>query len=209
MLYQQWQNWSTRIFAGLYESYLYNSDTLYNVSQDLDDDEPPLDIDDWDSFAKDIGAMCVDSLRTFINDDSPIKSIRFDGISSPTYYNFETDRLICTIGYEPAELTDYCFSKHRKEFGEYLQENFTSRSDFISFVPNTLAEFWQDRDAEKCIDVMLEFVILQRLDDGQYEQYWQETADGAYDILWLHLVPEKQEQETENKGADDDKKEHV
>lgn len=191
---KDWQNWTTTLFAGFYESYLYNSDTLYNINESKDADEPELDIDDWDGFCKDVGAACVDVLKdiAFVGDDNcPIKNITFKGIASPKYYNFETDRLICDVEYDRTALIDFCFSKHRKEFDEYLKENFTSYDGFISFVPNNVAEFWQDRDDSKNIDVMIEFVLLYDFDS---DKYVDETSEKAYEILWQHLVPVKDEQ---------------
>lgn len=184
---KDWQNWTTTLFAGFYESYLYNSDTLYNVNQGRDDNDPELDIDDWDDYCKDVGAMCVDCLNEYIGDEHcPIKKLTFKGIASPKYYNFETDRLICDVEYDRTALIDYCFSKHRKEFDEYLKENFTSYDGFISFVPNNVAEFWQDRDDSKNIDVMIEFVLLDYLDADEYRD---NAAEKAYEILWQHLAP--------------------
>ena len=44
-------NWSTAVFPGFYESELYNSDTIYNINEALDEGEPPVDFTD-DGYAK-------------------------------------------------------------------------------------------------------------------------------------------------------------
>jgi hypothetical protein len=68
--------------------------------------------------------------------------LRFESMTSPRYYNFETDRLFC---YVPEETVSRLFEMSAAEKHERLaaaiKERFTSRSGFISGYDNDLAEW--------------------------------------------------------------------
>ena len=59
-----YNNWSTKIFEGFYESNLYNSDTLYGITQaDVEGgylkDNQEYDIDNWEDFTKEVAESAV------------------------------------------------------------------------------------------------------------------------------------------------------
>lgn len=188
----EYQNWSTEIFQGFYESELYNSDTEYNFNAN-DDGEQGFELQDWEGFmqavAKEHADLLFDNLE---QKEQIIKSIEYKGLYSPRYYNFETDKLNLIIDCDIEALKTYCFDDNKAEFDTYLHDNFTSYDGFISFVPNNVKEFaskYED-DTERLLNVMIEFYILQNLD---LETYRYATVEYAQDCLYDYMKPVKQE----------------
>jgi hypothetical protein len=78
-----------------------------------------------------------------------------------------------------------------------LKNNFTSYDGFISFVPNTTNEFWDklDTDFDRLADVLIEFYILNHLD----QDWWRESLyEIATNTIWQFLEPVKDD-DTNNK----------
>lgn len=194
-------NWSTAIFPGFYDSMLYNSDTLYNIGYDKDSIEYDFVENGFEEFTKSVAEQCVDALFEYLGQGGTplIHSMKFAALHSPRFYNFETDKLEIEIDCDWPGLVEY--AKNSKAFDEYLQENFTSCSGFISFVPNNSVEFFNnlEDDFERLSQVIIEFYILQHLDKDAYEE---EIWAIARDEIFNHIAPvEQEEQETETKGA--------
>ena len=184
-------NWSTKIFAGFYESNLYNSDTLYNLA---DEDGGYDFVDDgYEKFEKAVSESCVSELLCNMDQgaDELIKSMTFVKLLSPKYYNFETDKLEIEVDCDWPGLVDYAKNKHRQAFDEYLKENFTSYDGFISFVPNNVGEFFVklDDDFDRLSEVIIEFYILSTLDQNSYDE---RCAEIAFDELWNHIESVKE-----------------
>lgn len=181
-------NWDTKIFAGFYDSFLYNSDMLYNLtteSENLTDKEYYDFYDDeqgvytFEKYQQAVAKACVKALFSNIVQGSNdiIKDMQFVALQSPRFYNFETDKLEMSVLIDWDKLVEWvkdnCF-----DFSKYLQDNFTSYDGFMSFVPNNTNDFWdalQD-DFERLSDVLIEFYILQNLDCDSYEQDCIEIA---------------------------------
>lgn len=192
-------NWSTDIFDGFYESKLYNADTIYNINESRDDDEPEYDFEDggFEKYCDDVSRQCVDALFDNLDQSQNqiIKSMKFVKLHSPKYYNFETDKIECELDIDWDALIDYIKSV-REKFDEYLHENFTSYDGFVSFVPNNAAEFFinLDDDFERLSQVVIEFYILNRLD---HDTYWDACAEIATNTIWHYIEPVKSENESE------------
>lgn len=184
-------NWDTRIFAGFYDSFLYNSDMLYNLtieSENLTDKEYYDFYDDeqgiytFVKYQQAVAKACCKALMDNINqleqgNNEIIKNIEFVALHSPSFYNFETDKLEMEITVDWEKLLTWV-QEHRDDFTQYLQDNYTSCDGFTSFVPNNYNEFFdclQD-DFERLSDVLIEFYILQNLDCESYEQACAEIA---------------------------------
>lgn len=172
-------NWSTEIFEGFYESNLYNSDC-------------PL-LTDFEKFTHRVGKYATTEMYYSLpyRNFTLIRKMEFAGISSPKYYNFETDRLMIEITYEDDALASYCFEHNRNEFDIYLRDNFSSYDGFLSFVANNVSDFKKQMDEEessgwsnRCSQVMLEFYLLQTLD---LEAIRNRVADFAYDEMFKFL----------------------
>jgi hypothetical protein len=100
-----------------------------------------------------------------------ISAINFQSVVSPKYYNYENDQVNIEV-----EMTDENFSKvkeylyeHSEEFSAYLKERYTSRSGFISFHSNDVAEWLKNAskwmlDSHK-LGSMLDFIMFNENDD--------------------------------------------
>jgi len=181
-------NWDTRIFAGFYDSILYNSDMLYNLtteSENLTDKEYYDFYDDeqgvytFEKYQQAVAKACVKALFSNIVQGSNdiIKDMQFVALQSPRFYNFETDKLEMEITVDWDKLLIWT-QENCGAFNEYLHENFTTRDGFTSFVPNNYNDFMHDLhdDFERLSQVVIEFYILQNLDTDSYEQDCIEIA---------------------------------
>lgn len=166
------RTWNLDLFCGLYESYLYNSDTDYYLSELLNDGQN-CDISySWDDFKNVAGESCVSSILNELYNHNVIRDIDYIGIDSPRYYNFDTDRVVMKVHYNFISLIKYCKYKHSENFKKYLKDNFTSYSGFISFITHSFTEFFSKdyfyNELEKCIQVMLEFYLVNEINLGSH-----------------------------------------
>lgn len=189
-------NWSTSVFPGFYESELYNSDTLYNFTAN-DDDGCEFDFIDG-GFEKYCNAVCAqvpDALLSSMQGADAITDIKFVALHSPRFYNFETDKIECDVVCDWQKIMNFAQVTERRLFDQYLHENFTSYDGFVSFVPNNVAEFFMalGDDFERLSDVLIEFYILQHLDQDQYRE---ELFEIAANTIWEYI----EQINTENKG---------
>lgn len=182
-------NWDSKIFAGFYDSFLYNSDKLYwltDENKNLADNEYYDFYDDeqgvytFGKYQQAVAAECVKALFANIEqgNNNIIKNMQFVALHSPQFYNFETDKLEIEITLDWDKLLIWV-QENCGAFNKYLHDNYTSCSGFTSFVPNNYNEFFdclQD-DFERLSDVLIEFYILQNLDCESYEQDCAEIAD--------------------------------
>ena len=195
-------NWSTDIFPGFYESYLYNSDTIYNINEAIEDDETPVDFTDtgFDEYCKDVACqvadLLADALSLYQDDQKIIKASRFKSLWSPKYYNFETDRIEFELDIDWDALVEWAKDESYL-FESYLKDNFSSRSGFVSFVPNNTNDFWDhlETDFDRLADVLIEFYILNHLD----REWWRESLyEIATNTIWRYLEPIKNDDNTNN-----------
>lgn len=162
----EYQNWSTEIFEGFYESNLYNSDSLLNSPYTYDIELPEgysWDIHNFRGYMEEVGKYAVDLLAEHCCGDV-ILSMKFTGISSPTYYNYSTDRICAEVEVDYDKLLDFCLVENRDKFDEYLRENFSDRDGFWSFVANNVVDFESESESEseKYDNVMLEYYLLEQ-----------------------------------------------
>jgi hypothetical protein len=68
--------------------------------------------------------------------------LKFKLLSSPKYYNFETDRIICEI--DESEVLRLWSEIDRDKLQEKIRKNFTSYDGFCSFYPNDLDRWAED-----------------------------------------------------------------
>lgn len=192
-------NWSTEIFQGFYESDLYNADTIYNINANRDDDEPEYDFVDsgYEKYCDDVSKQITEQIFYDLDqkeDGEIIKSMTFVKLHSPKYYNFETDKIEAEIEVDWQALIDWV-KDNTYLFSEYLKNNFSSYDGFISFVPNNTNDFWDalDGDFERLSDVLIEFYILQHLDQDIYREHCYEIATNT---IWQYLEPVKADDES-------------
>lgn len=189
-------NWSTEIFQGFYESELYNSDTIYFINENKDDDEPEYDFEDggYEKYCDDVAKQITEQIFYDLNqnDDEIIKSMTFVKLHSPKYYNFETDKIEAEVDVDWDALINWV-KKNSALFDTYLHNEFTSCSGFISFVPNNTHDFFLklDDDFERLSQVLIEFYILEHIDQGIYREHCYEIATNT---IWQYLAPVKTEE---------------
>lgn len=188
----QYTNWSTQLFDGFYDSMLWSSDSVFYLSEG--EPEPPAgfyyDLRDFDGYMKEVAEHAVNLIdsefsTSWYNENKIIYGVRFLGISSPQYYNFTTDKLEMEVDVDYERLKKFCLETNRKEFDEYLHENFTSCDGFISFVDNSVQEFESNLETEsdKYDQVMLEFYILSQdyFKEGNCD--WSDYKSDLYEPL--------------------------
>ncbi len=160
-----------RIFCGLYESVLYNSDTDYYLAEALADEDTPdkVEVDyDFQEFTKVAGEACVESLEDELYSHDVITNMDYAGMSSPRYYNYETDRVLIDVDYNFIALVKYCRHTNKDKFNQYLKDNYTSYDGYISFVENSVSKFflkdWFNSHKNMAVQVMIEFYLTSEID---------------------------------------------
>lgn len=190
-------NWTATIFPGFYESDLYNSDTLYNINYSQDEGEPELDFCEggFEKYCESVAKQAAELLACDLDQDQDIiRESQFVALHSPRYYNFETDKIECELDLDWPALVVWV-KQNLTLFEDYLKENFTSRDGFWSFVPNNTREFFNqlDDDFEKLSQVMIEFYILNHLDQDLWREHlWEIASNTIYEYLESVATDEQQ-----------------
>ena len=125
-----------------------------------------------------IAKKYLDAVNTVITEEIGFNpEIEWEEMTSPKEYNFETDRIFGKItGAKLKELLKAC---DKAELDAIIHDRFTSRSGFMSFYPNSLAE-WTKKpisawDHNQLGTVLL--CVLGRIDDWE-NVFFDETQRG-------------------------------
>ena len=164
-----------KIFCGLYESTLYNSDTDYYLAQFLAEDNfdgadlTNAEVDyDFSKFTEVAGEACVESLEKELYSHDVITNMDYVGMHSPRYYNYETDKVLIDVDYNFIALVKYCRHTNKDKFNQYLKNNYTSYDGYISFVENSIDGFfskdWFNSHKNMAVQVMIEFYLTSEID---------------------------------------------
>lgn len=88
----------------------------------------------------------------------------FEEMTSPRFYNFETDRLFCRVPVATVErLFEISKGDEHKTLAKIIQERHTSRDGFISFYTNGLTD-WLEKPLEDWDHNELETLLLAALE---------------------------------------------
>lgn len=187
-----WYQQDRRLFPGFYESCLYNSDMLYFMSEN-DEDGKEWDFVEPNGYAEyeiAVCKKCIEDIMDLMENNDAITDMQFKEINSPREYNFTTDKLVCEVEIDLDKLRKYCYETEREKFEEYLKENYSSYDGFISFIPNNVKEFEQEKDDT---DVMIDFYILSHLEEGYSEEGWEilreYNAESAQNLIYNYVQP--------------------
>lgn len=186
-------NHSTFIFEGFYESGLFNSDSEYYLSENL---ESPHEIKDFDKFMNTVGKRIANEVYYdyFCEEDTAVTDLDFVGIDSPRFYNYSTDRIILDVEVDLKKLEDFCFKDNADDFNKYLEDNFTSYDGFHSFVKNNRLAFYLDykndeSEKERCLNVMLEYYFIKRIKSCGEESFKVQMYEIANEELYCQAEP--------------------
>lgn len=87
-----------------------------------------------------IARAYVEYFNDYIKEEYEIDlELKFESMTSPREYNFETDRVFCEISLENAK--KLCEAVSEPALRQAIKERFTSRSGFISRYPNRLEDW--------------------------------------------------------------------
>lgn len=181
-----YENWSSKVFNGLYESIIFNSDTFYNMVDGVEIPEG-FEPDFKPNGYEEMRQITLQSWCERIKEYTPDSLISLDYIKpvsmwSPSEYNFYTDCIRAEVKLDYRKLKKYCFTTHKQEFDEYLHKNFTSRDGFWSFTPNNIKDYKEKvQENKNYVDMMFEFFLRQEVDLAEV------NIDIAYDVEeWLY-----------------------
>jgi hypothetical protein len=125
------------VFSGYYNTVWSPDEThlLWDSNINFEDIEV-----DYESYYKYTAIDIVEAVETAL---SPfVKSITFQKVTAPKYYNFGNDSIDVQVEYYPEQLKKYC-AEFRAELQVYLEDKYTSRDGFISAFSNSV-EDWEE-----------------------------------------------------------------
>ena len=182
----EYQNWSCAVFQGFYESPLYYCDTEYYLNEYLNEDnevKKEYEID-FIPYTQAVCEYAVELLDEYCTDNNIIRSMEYKSMSSPQYYNYSTDKLNIIIDLNLTKLKKY-IKDNAEDFNMYLKDNFTSYDGFCSFVSNSYKGFMNDYkedfcgvDRDRCINVMVEYYILNQIYGDNWEGIKKQVKNG-------------------------------
>jgi len=148
---------STIPFDGFYNSYI-SSDIEHQIGQQIEWDTDIYDLNEdeqqilWDNYlsvnrssfcneiAEDYTNFYIDALNNRLEGFN--LNAKFNLLTSPKEYNFETDRIFIDIEKNHAiDFIKYIIKNYKKELENKIKDRFTSRSGFWSHYKNGL-DLW-------------------------------------------------------------------
>ena len=102
-----------------------------------------LEFDNKD-YQNSIGEGYCDAVKEQL--EEYITEIKFLSIESPREYNFTNDKIVCEVKLSKTNLDSLgqLIYDNKREFEEYLKENYTSYDGFISFISSDFEDWEED-----------------------------------------------------------------
>jgi hypothetical protein len=195
-------------FDGFYESIYYNSDSIYNDFHDYEDDYKEqygddVTDDDFDIEYKEYTQdVCKEFTEQFF-DLAPkfIEKLEFVEMTSPAYYNFETDKI-----YANATLSDdwreqvLKFMRDNKDWlSERIKKDWTSYDGFMSFMDNTydawLTRFETEEDIDpRYLSTIVGYIMMKENDDIRWTLA-ECTLENIYIGSYIYCTKDKVDEE--------------
>lgn len=105
---------------------------------------PKVDFDDmrfnYDEYRNDVAKKACNFLERELSDY--VKSIKFDELRSPRFYNYSNDSINCIIEPKIKPIRKY-LSDNSEAFDQYLKDQYTSYDGFISSYDNNRGDFME------------------------------------------------------------------
>jgi len=127
-----------------------------------------------EAIARDYAEAFAEKMDEVFEFDTGFK---FEEMTSPRFYNFETDRLFCRVPVATVErLFEISKDDDHKTLAKVIRERHTSRDGFISFYENDLAK-WLEKPLEDWDHNELETLLLAALEivHGDAEEVCREV----------------------------------
>jgi hypothetical protein len=108
--------------------------------------EKICDLADWGKTYENIAKSLVDGIY-YDFFFKWVTDVDFDRLWKPRWYNFQTDKIYVKIKLTKKQLKkieNFCFIKEKESFEKFLQEHYSSRSGFISFITTDIEEFKEE-----------------------------------------------------------------
>ena len=176
---------STIPFDGFYNSYI-SSDIEHQIGQQIEWDSDIYDLNEdeqqilWDnylsvnrvSFYNEIAEHYTDLYIDALNErlEGFTLNAKFNLLTSPREYNFETDRIFIDIERDHAiGFIKYTIKNYKKELENKIKERFTSRSGFWSHYKNGLDLWtkdyseWDHNQIGTCFELFFELFDFDEL----------------------------------------------
>jgi hypothetical protein len=192
-------------FTGFYES-VHNSFIDDSINDLFSDKETgnPLDIPDAFYMTNycpqetriEYAREYVKAFQEWLETELELKiGLEFESLSSPKYYNFETDRIFARIDIQDAQtLYDHANGLTLKDV---IERRHTSRSGFISFYPNDIAQWggknitaYDHNELETILIAAIETIGNDSIDEllSDYDLMEYARCNGVIDdIVWSNM----------------------
>lgn len=151
------------VFCGFYE-------TIFEPNEDYVIESPFTYEDyefDYTGYRTNVAKACVDAIENKLKEfDINGVIITYEKISSPKYYNFETDSIYVKYkltGKAVKNINDY-LTINKEAFATYVKDNYTSRDGFNSFWSNDINDWFKiylpnKEKLKHCFGAVLEFIF--------------------------------------------------
>jgi hypothetical protein len=141
------------------------------------------DVTDYSSAYLDIARAYVPAFAQYLADELSINlTLEFESMKSPREYNFETDRIFAHVN--AAQLQNLLDTVKQDTLAAVIRERFTSRSGFISFYSNDIAE-WLEKPLADWDHNELETLLLAAMRDAGVSDDWDMSV--YYDMAESEL----------------------
>jgi len=189
-------------FSGFYDS-IHSSEIESRLELECSDDSGEINPElleqvhnlvDWKKIHTEYARLYVESLEALLE-----LELEFSEVVSPREYNFETDRVFCSI---PAQsVSRMLLAVDLSGLDKLIAEKFTSYSGFISRYPNSLSAwmttpisrwdhnqvgtlleyYWMTEEGLTEISQMDEYYLVEDLHDHIRDLFWEN--DNVANIL--------------------------
>ncbi len=199
-------------FTGFYNS-LYESADTEKINGDNSELENELSYENYDfdfeSYYNECARAIAGEIETALKDENLVTSIKFEELRSPKEYNFYNDSINVEIEITPDNYENIrkVIQKNLVEFNDYLKENYTSRSGFISHYSNSIND-WVEMIDQKTFDKpehqigsILNFICCEVLSINESAIYENVTGNVSLDYSYdLDTLTDEQKTELSAKG---------